>query len=107
MDDALIALLDYKGVLTALATTPDGLVIAAAGLGGDDAEILGAAGATLISDQQFEESRYGSIDVEDGTIHVLRGDELSLVVLSEQQVPNDPLSAVMQTSFESVESAFL
>ena len=106
MDDQLISLLDYEGVLTALATTPDGLVIAAAGLGGDDAEILGAAGATLFSGDGSGSEDHGMVEVGDGAVHLLRGEEFSLVVLTDSNVPHEALVGLMQESLESVAGAF-
>lgn len=101
-----MSLLEYNGVLTALATTPDGLVIAAAGLSSDDAEVVGAAGATLFSVADSGNASHGVVDVGEGAMHVLRGEELSLVVLTEPDVPHDVLYELMEHSLSSVSSAF-
>ncbi len=96
MDDELLGLLEYDGILSAVATTPDGLVVAAAGLSGDDAEILGAAGSML-----FDPSNGNGTDVLDvatGTLHVSRGDEVSIVVLSEASVPHVALEPLLESA---------
>jgi predicted regulator of Ras-like GTPase activity (Roadblock/LC7/MglB family) len=106
MDDQLISLLEYRGVLTALATTPDGLVIAAAGLGSDDAEVVGAAGATLFSSENNGDSTHGVIELDQGSMHVLRSEELSLVLLTEPDVPHEALVELMEESLSAVSGAF-
>ena len=44
MENYLLDLLEYRDVLAVVATTADGLIVATAGLNGDDAEVLGRPG---------------------------------------------------------------
>lgn len=106
MDDQLLALLDYDGVLSALAATPDGLVVAAAGLRSDDAEIVGAAGSMLFSSADDAGRMSGTADIGSASIHLFRGAELSLVVLTEVSTPHDALGEVVGEALESASRMF-
>jgi predicted regulator of Ras-like GTPase activity (Roadblock/LC7/MglB family) len=106
MDEQLVSLLDYEGVLSALATTPDGLVVGAAGLAGDDAEIVGAAGTTLLNTVEHAEEVSGSLDVGSAAVHLLRGNDVSLVLLTEAGVPHEELVPVMVVVLDLVVEAF-
>lgn len=104
MDDELIGLLEYDGVLGAVATSPDGLVVGAAGLTGDDAEILGAAGSLLFGPANG--SGADMLNVGSGAVHVVRDDEVYLVVLAESSVPHDAVETVMIEALGSLAEAF-
>ncbi len=104
MNSELLELLNYKGVIGALASTPDGLVISAVGLGKDDAEIVGAASSTLWANIERRGESHGSAPVADGEIHLVIGDELALIALTEADVPHDQLSEVMSEQLERVTS---
>jgi predicted regulator of Ras-like GTPase activity (Roadblock/LC7/MglB family) len=105
MDDQLLSLLEYEGVLSALVTTPDGLVVAAAGIAGDDAEILGAAGSTLWTTVDEANEPDGSMDVGSASIHLVRGGELSIVVLTEPSVAHEALTPLMVESLDAIAGA--
>ncbi len=82
----LLHLLEYRVVIGAVATTTDGLVVAHAGVPVDDAEILAAAASR------------GALDVDQptgGTIRVVQGSDLALIVLLEQDAPEDVVSSVL------------
>ncbi len=104
MDDELLGLLEYDGVLSAVATSPDGLVVGTAGVTGDDAEILGAAGSLLFG--PANKNGPDVLNVGSGTVHVVRDDDVFLVVLSEATVPHEALEPVMLESLESLGSVF-
>jgi predicted regulator of Ras-like GTPase activity (Roadblock/LC7/MglB family) len=106
MDDQLLALLEYDGVLTALAATPDGLVVGAAGLKGDDAEIVAAAGSTLLTSVYEAGASSGSLDVGSASVHLLRNHEVSLVVLAEAFAPHEALVPLMRETLDAVTSVF-
>lgn len=106
MDDQLLSLLDYEGVLSALATTPDGLVVAAAGLNGDDAEVVGAAGTTLLNTVEHADEKGGSLDVGSAAVHLVRGQDISLVVLTESLVVHERLMPIMEEVLDTVTEAF-
>lgn len=95
MEEQLRRLIDYQGVLSAAATTADGLLVATAGLEGEDAELLAAAGSTMAKLLEHTEERAGSLAVGDGAIVLVMGDELMMVALTEETVQAEPLQAVM------------
>ena len=106
MDEELMKLLDYRGVLSALATTSDGLVVAAAGLSSDDAEIVGAAGASLWSSVSELGQESGSFELNEAALHLRQGTELSVVVLTELDVSHDALNPVLTETVESLAAVF-
>jgi predicted regulator of Ras-like GTPase activity (Roadblock/LC7/MglB family) len=107
MDDELRGLLEYEGVLSALATSPDGLVVAAAGLSGDDAEILGAAGSMLVDSSVDSGDVSGWLDAGTGSVHLMRDTEVVLVLLTESTLPHDTLVPVMRESLNSLSAVFV
>ncbi|HET9014485.1 MAG TPA: roadblock/LC7 domain-containing protein [Thermomicrobiaceae bacterium] len=102
MEDALLGLLEYREVLGAVVTTTDGLVIATAGVDGDDAEVAAAAGSALAKVLAHSQEREGQLAMRSGEIHLVMSDDLMLVTLTERDVPADRLRAVMQGALEQV-----
>jgi predicted regulator of Ras-like GTPase activity (Roadblock/LC7/MglB family) len=106
MDDQLLALLDYQGVLGAVGATRDGLVIGAAGLSGDDAEVVGAAGSTLWSSIEEAGEESGMMEVDGAAIHLVPGSDIAVVVLAESEVPHDALVPIMKEALEALTGVF-
>ncbi len=106
MDDQLVSLLEYDGVLSALATTRDGLVVAASGLSGDDAEIVGAAGSMLFGSLAESPGESSAVSVGSSALHLMRDTELSLVVLTEAEVRHDLLAPLMEETLSGVTKWF-
>lgn len=100
MQQLLMELLEYRVVLGALITTLDGLVIAHAGLNSEDTELLAAA-----STSQTGDDLYSSLETRGGTLHVLRGKDMRLVVLTELDTPRAPVAAVMRQQLEALEAS--
>ncbi len=102
MEQVLLELLDYRDVLGAVATTTDGLVIAAVGVDDDDAEVVAAAGSALgkaLADSREDE---GDVAVRAGEIHVVIDRDLMLVTLTEPGAPGDRLRPVMRGALDRV-----
>lgn len=95
MENYLLELLDYRDVLAVVATTADGLIVATAGLNGDDAEVVAASGSALAQHVLQQGERHGSVSVPGGALHLLVGDELMLVALTESAAPAERLAEVM------------
>lgn|GEM_PF-969380 len=95
MENYLLDLLEYRDVLAVVATTADGLIVATAGLNGDDAEVLAASGSALAQHVVQQGERYGSVTVQGGVLHLLVGDELMLVALTDPAAPGERLVDVM------------
>lgn len=100
MQKLLMELLEYRVVLGALVTTIDGLVIANAGLNPQDTDMLAAA-----SSSQTGDDVYASVETHGGTLHVLRGRDMRLVVLTETATPQGPVVAVMNQRLAELEDA--
>lgn len=104
MEDALLELLDYRDVLGAVASTTDGLVIAAAGMGDEDAEVVAAAGSALAKALSGAQEHDGDVSVRSGEIHVVVDRDLMLVTLTEPGTPGDRLRPVMHGALARVGS---
>jgi predicted regulator of Ras-like GTPase activity (Roadblock/LC7/MglB family) len=105
MEHHLESLLNYEGILGALATTPDGLVIAAAGLSGEDADIVAAAGTALLGEMDEESDQGCSLEIAGGVVHLVAGSEISLVLLTEADVPRDAVEEIMDETLSNVTAA--
>jgi len=100
MNDRLLDLLEYRVVLGALVTSLDGLVVAHAGLSPDDAEMLAAASAT-----QPDDRIYSSDTTRGGTLHVLRGHDIRLILLTETDVPVKLVADLMEQALSDLEAS--
>ncbi len=100
MNEKLMDMLEYRVVLGALVTTLDGLVIAHAGLGPDDAEMLAAASST-----QSDEQPYSSDTTRGGVLHVLRGKDMRLIVLTDTNAPQGAVTALMNQQLTALEDS--
>jgi predicted regulator of Ras-like GTPase activity (Roadblock/LC7/MglB family) len=95
MTTDLLGLLDYQDVIAAVASTRDGLVLASAGLGEEDAESVAAAGSALAPAAVESGDSALAIDVDGGTIYLALGQDLMLVVLAEADAAAEALAEVM------------
>lgn len=100
MQHILMDLLEYRVVLGAVVTTLDGLLIAHAGLSPDDAEVLSAA-----SSFQGDDEPYASSETRGGVLHVLRGRDMSLIILTESSAPHGPVELLMQEQLIALEES--
>lgn len=100
MYDRLLALLEYRVVLGALVTTLDGLVVSHAGVSLDDAEMLAAA-----SSMQPDDSAYTSDTTRGGVLHVLRGQDMRLIVLTDPDALVQAVNDLMQSSLAELEDS--
>jgi hypothetical protein len=100
MDDQLLRLLEYRVVLGALVTTLDGLVVALAGVGPEDAEVLAAAAST----QSDDEPRSSQV-TRGGVLHVLRGIDMRLLILTEPAVPETEIDVLMYETLALLEES--
>ena len=96
MNDDLDELLNYHDVLTAVVATPDGLLVLSAGLDGEDAEIVAAAGSVVAGALTTAEQSFASVDTEGGRLHVAVGDMVLLMVLTEETAPSEAGETVLR-----------
>ena len=106
MDEQLMALLEYEDLLGALLTTRGGLVIGAAGLTGDDAETVAAAGSMLLTSGAANGEPIASTDVPGGSLHVRWASELALIVLAAEGVAPDGVQRVMEPVLDRAAGEF-
>jgi len=99
MRDQLMQMLEYRVVLGALVTTMDGLVITHAGLRPDDAEVLAAA-----SSSQPDDKRYSSNQTRGGTLHILRGNDMRLILLTDSEAPRSAVTGLMSQRLADLEA---
>lgn len=95
MVEHLLALLNYQDILGVVASTTDGLVVAAAGVPSDDADVIAAASAAFARTLEESGARSGNFALSGGTVHLVLGDELMLVALTEPAVLSRRLSPLL------------
>jgi predicted regulator of Ras-like GTPase activity (Roadblock/LC7/MglB family) len=100
MRDQLMQMLEYRVVLGALVTTMDGLVITHAGLSPEDAEMLAAASSSQPDDNQYSSDKTGG-----GTLHVLRGNDMRLIVLTDSEAPRAAVTGLMSRHLGDLEES--
>lgn len=94
----LLPLLEFRVVLGAVLTTPDGLIVSHVGLDQEDAELL----AALSVARQI--TTYTSLSLGPGRLHTLPGTYVRLVVLTEADAP-DNLQEMLEDHLRQVEDA--
>lgn len=105
VETELLALLDYQRVLSAVASTHDGLVVSSVGIDTDDAEAVAAAGSAVIIQMGENGEARPMVELEDGSLHVGLGQELMLVVVAERDAPAEPLAAVMEEALMRLDAS--
>lgn len=98
--DNLMKMLEYRVVLGALVTTMDGLLVTHAGLSPDDAEMLAAA-----SSSQPDDHPYSSDQTSGGTLHVLRGDDMRLILLTDSDASPSAVTGLMSQHLVDIEAS--
>ena len=91
IDQILLDLLRYEEVLGAVAISREGLVLGNVGVDGEDADLVGALGASLAGAADRIARRLGAgtadditINTENGTVHLRTGGEFAVVLFSER-----------------------
>jgi hypothetical protein len=99
LENQLLALLEYRNVLGALTTSLDGLLVASAAVDPLDAELIAASTAGYSDDE------YHSLASVHGSLHILRGRELRLIVLAEPGTDEARLHELMSGQLELIEES--
>lgn len=99
MESQLLGLLEYRNVLGALTTSIDGLLVASVAVDTTDAEIIAASTAG------YDEQPYRVTSSEYGSLHVVVGSEMRLIVLAEPGTNEDGLRGVMEQHLEAIEES--
>ena len=103
MENQLLELLEYRDVLGALTTSLDGLLVASVAVQTDDAELIAAS--TASHEDHGAVSNYWMTSSEHGALHVARGREMRLIVLSKPGAGQEALRDLMTGQLQSIEDA--
>ncbi|CAN5365858.1 hypothetical protein BH23CHL1_BH23CHL1_23640 [soil metagenome] len=103
MENQLLELLEYRGVLGVLTTSLDGLLVASVAVATEDAELIAAS--TANREDQSAIANYWMTSSENGALHVARGREMRLIVLSEPGIDQDSIRELMTGQLQSIEDA--
>lgn len=94
IDQVLFKTLRYDEILGAVAISREGLVVGRAGIGAEDAEVVGALGASLVGAAERTARRLGagvahdvSLNTADGMIHVQSGGDFAVVLFAQRCDP--------------------
>ena len=90
VDQILAELLRYEEVLGAVALSREGLVVGSAVVSRQDAELIGALGASIVGAAERTARRLGAgvadgitINTADGMIHVRRAGDVAVMLFTE------------------------
>lgn len=86
-------------MLGALVTSLDGLLVASAAVATSDAELIAASVAGRSAEA------YNVTVSDHGSLHVLQGNEIRLIVLAEPEVDQDALREIMVNSMAGIEES--
>ncbi len=103
MENQLLELLEYRGVLGVLTTSLDGLLVASVAVATEDAELIAAS--TANREDQSDIANYWTTSSENGALHVARGREMRLIVLSEPGATQDDMRDLLAGHLQSIEDA--
>lgn len=90
VDGVLLETLRYREVLGAVAVSREGLVVGSAGISREDAEVVGALGASLVGVGERTARRLGAgvaadlnLRTSEGAIHLRSGGDVAVVLFTE------------------------
>jgi hypothetical protein len=90
----LFDLLEYRVVLGAVVTTPDGLLVAAAAVADEDAELIAATTAAR-EEREGHDPQYWDATSEHGSLRVISGEDMRLIVLTEPNIVEPVMRELM------------
>lgn len=104
VQNRLLELLEYRTVLGALVTTPDGLLVATAAISFNDAELI-AATAAVREDREDQDSEYWDASSEHGSLRVVNGSDMRLIVLTEPDATEPAIRNLMRDHLRLMEDS--
>jgi hypothetical protein len=99
----LLDLLEYRVVLGAVITTPDGLLVAAAAVADDDAELIAATTAAR-EEREGHDPDYWDATSEFGSLRVVCGGDVRLIVLTEPNIVEPVMRELMDEHLRGLEA---
>lgn len=104
VESRLLDLLEYRVVLGAIITTPDGLLVANAAVNFDDAELIAATTAAR-EEREGQDPAYWEASSQYGALRVVNGEDMRLIVLTEPEVPEAVIRPIMVNQLSAIEEA--
>lgn len=103
LERLLEGVLARPGVVGALVTTLDGLVMSAVAVAGEDAEAVGAVGSMLARTLREKGEQAGQLIVRGGQVCVAVGGTLAVVALVEDGFDSEPVLSALAVVVEAAE----
>lgn len=104
LESRLLDLLEYRVVLGGVVTTPDGLLVASAAVGVDDAELIAATTAAR-EEREGQDPAYWEASSEFGSLRVVNGTDMRLIVLTEPHIREEQVRTLMIDNLRMLEEA--
>ncbi len=102
VESRLLDLLEYRVILGAVITTPDGLLVASSAVAIPDAELIAATTAAR-EERDKHDPDYWSATSTHGSIRVINGEDMRLIVLTEPGISEDQIRPVMVDHLNAIE----
>ncbi|HLT20203.1 MAG TPA: hypothetical protein VKZ96_12150 [Thermomicrobiales bacterium] len=102
VESRLLDLLEYRVILGAVITTPDGLLVASSAVDIGDAELLAATTAAR-EERESRDPEYWAATSEFGAIRVVNGEDMRLIVLTDPDIPEEQIRPLMVEHLRDIE----
>lgn len=104
LESRLLDLLEYRVVLGGVVTTPDGLLVASVAVDVNDAELIAATTAAR-EEREGQDPHYWEARSDFGSLRVVNGNDMRLIVLTEPHVGEDQVRSLMTENLRIMEEA--
>lgn len=104
LESRLLDLLEYRVVLGGVVTTPDGLLVASVAVDINDAELIAATTAAR-EEREGQDPGYWEARSEFGSLRVVNGNDMRLIVLTEPHVREEQIRSLMHEHLLMLEEA--
>jgi hypothetical protein len=102
VESRLLDLLEYRVILGAVITTPDGLLVASSAVELDDAELIAATTAAR-EERESQDPDYWGAASEYGAIRVINGEDMRLIVLTDPDASEAQIRPLMVEHLQDIE----
>jgi hypothetical protein len=102
VESRLLDLLEYRVVLGAVITTPDGLLVASSAVGLHDAELIAATTAAR-EERERQDPGYWEAVSSHGALRVVNGEDMRLIILTEPDVSEQQVRPLMTNHLKAIE----
>jgi hypothetical protein len=102
VESRLLDLLEYRVVLGAIITTPDGLLVANSAVDLHDAELIAATTAAR-EEREQQDPDYWEAASAYGALRVVNGQDMRLIILTEPDVTEHQVRPLMADHLKAIE----